>query len=133
MRGGIVAAAAALVVLAAGAWAQNSGAQTSGGQPAAPAQATPPGDAKVGQQLFLSDGCWECHGTAAQGGAITGPRLAHTALPFAAVLQQLRVPQNAMPPYEASVLPDSDVANIYAFLESLPAPQTAANIPLLSQ
>jgi mono/diheme cytochrome c family protein len=128
MRGGIVAAAAAFVVLAAAALAQNSGAQTSGGQPAAPQ-----GDAKAGQQLFLADGCWECHGTAAQGGAITGPRLAHTALPFAAVLQQLRVPQNAMPPYEASVIPDADVANIYAFLESLPASQTAANIPLLNQ
>jgi mono/diheme cytochrome c family protein len=128
MRGGIVVAAAVLVVLAAAALAQNSSAQTSSGQ-----QAAPQGDAKAGQQLFAADGCWECHGTAAQGGAISGPRLAHTALPFAAVLQQLRVPQNAMPPYEASVLSDNDVANIYAFLESLPAPQTAANIPLLSQ
>jgi mono/diheme cytochrome c family protein len=129
MRGGIVAAAAALLTLVAVAPAQDVLAQSGG----AAQQAAPKGDAKAGQQLFLSIGCWECHGSEAQGGAITGPRLAHTALPFAAVVQQLRVPQNAMPPYEPSVVSDADVANIYAWLESLPAPQTAANIPLLNK
>lgn len=123
MRVGIVAAAAALVAFATAASAQSSGGQ----------QAAPSGDAKAGQQTFLADGCWECHGTVAQGGVITGPRLAHTALPFAAVLQQLRVPQNAMPPYEASVVSDTDVANIYAWLELLPAPQAASSISLLNQ
>lgn len=133
MRVGIVAAAAALLGVVAAASVRNVEAQNAGGQSPGGQQATPPGDAKAGQKIFLADGCWECHGTVAQGGVISGPRLAHTALPFAAVLQQLRVPQNAMPPYEASVIPDADVANIYAFLESLPAPEPAANIPLLSQ
>jgi mono/diheme cytochrome c family protein len=130
MRGSIVAAAAAVVMFVAVAPARDVLAQngSGGGQ-----QAAPKGDAKEGQKLFLSVGCWECHGSEAQGGAITGPRLAHTALPFAAVLQQLRVPQNAMPPYEPSVVPDAQVADIYAWLESLPAPQTAGNIPLLSK
>ena len=123
MRVGIVAAAAALMAFAAAASAQNSETQ----------QGAPAGDAKAGQQIFLADGCWECHGTVAQGGVITGPRLAHTALPEAAVLQQLRVPQNAMPPYEASVVSDAQVADIYAWLESLPAPQSAASIPELNQ
>jgi mono/diheme cytochrome c family protein len=133
MRGGIVAAAAALLTLVAVAPARDAMAQNSGGdKSAASGQAAPQGDAKAGQQTFLSIGCWECHGQSAQGGAITGPRLAHTALPFAAVLQQLRVPQNQMPPYEAAVVSDADVANIYAWLESLPAPQTAGSIPLLS-
>lgn len=128
MRVGIVAAAAALVGVVAVSTVHDAGAQNSGGQ-----QAAPSGDAKAGQQTFLADGCWECHGTVAQGGVISGPRLAHTALPFAAVLQQLRVPQNAMPPYEASVVSDADVANIYAWLESLPAPPSASSIPLLNQ
>ena len=129
MRGGIVAAAAALVMFVAVAPARDVLAQNgNGGQ-----QAAPKGDAKEGQKLFAAIGCWECHGSEAQGGAITGPRLAHTALPFAAVLQQLRVPQNAMPLYEPAVVSDADVANIYAWLESLPAPQTAASIPLLNQ
>lgn len=129
MRGGIVAAAAALVMLVAVAPARDVVAQNSGGGQ----QAAPKGDAKAGQQLYVSIGCWECHGSQAQGGAVTGPRLAHTALPFPAVLQQLRVPQNAMPPYEPSVVSDEDVANIYVWLESLPAPQSAAGIPLLNQ
>ena len=132
MRGRIVAAAAAVVMLVAVAPARDVAAQNAGGQQAA-GQAAPHGDAKAGQQEFLAVGCWECHGTAAQGGMIAGPRLAHTQLPYEAVLHQLRVPRNAMPPYEATVVPDTEVANIYAWLESLPPPQSAANIPLLNQ
>jgi len=92
----------------------------------------PAGDAKAGQQVFMAIGCWECHGSVGQGGAVTGPRLAATALPYAAFAQQLRVPQNAMPPYEAKILSDADAANIYAFLKSLPPPQTAKDVPLLN-
>ena len=129
MRVGFVAAAAALLMLVAVAPARDVVAQQNAGG----GQSAPKGDAKAGQQLYTSIGCWECHGSQAQGGAVTGPRLAHTALPFAAVLQQLRVPQNAMPPYEPASVSDEGVANIYAWLESLPAPQSAASIPLLNQ
>jgi cytochrome c553 len=128
MRGSFVAAAAVLVFCASVVLAPSAGAQQNGGGQ----QAAPQGDAKAGQQTFMADGCWECHGTVAQGGVITGPRLAHTALPFAAVLQQLRTPQNAMPPYEPAILSDTDAANIYAWLKSLPAPPAASSIPLLS-
>jgi mono/diheme cytochrome c family protein len=127
MRVGFVAAAAALVICASAFLAPSAGAQQSSGQ-----QAAPQGDAKAGQTVYLADGCWECHGSVAQGGAITGPRLASTALPFDAVLQQLRTPQNAMPPYEASILSDAEAANIYAWLKSLPAAPAASSIPLLS-
>ncbi|HEY1506581.1 MAG TPA: cytochrome c [Stellaceae bacterium] len=127
MRVGFVAAAAAVVICASAVLAPHAGAQQSTGQ-----QAAPQGDAKAGQQVFQADGCWECHGTVAQGGAITGPRLAATALPFDAVLQQLRTPQNAMPPYEAAILSDGDAANIYAWLKTLPAAPAASSIPLLS-
>jgi hypothetical protein len=37
-----------------------------------------------------------------------------------------------MPPYEAKVLPDQDVADIYAFVKQLPAPRDAKDIPLLN-
>lgn len=90
------------------------------------------GNAKAGEQVYKAIGCWECHGSVAQGGAISGPRLADTALPYAAFLQQLRVPQNAMPPYEPKILSDKDAANIYAFLKSLPAASAAKDIPLLN-
>jgi mono/diheme cytochrome c family protein len=92
----------------------------------------PQGNATAGQRVFKAVGCWQCHGTVGQGGAITGPRLAATALPYAAFLQQLRVPANAMPAYEPKILSNADVANIYAWLKSLPAPKSAQDIPLLS-
>jgi hypothetical protein len=38
-----------------------------------------------------------------------------------------------MPPYEPGVLSDQDAANIYAFLQVLPEPQAAKDIPLLNQ
>ena len=92
----------------------------------------PAGDTKKGQQVYKAVGCWECHGTMGQGGAITGPRLADTALPYAAFLQQLRVPQNAMPPYEEKLVSNKDAADIYAFLKSIPASKPVADIPLLN-
>ncbi len=57
---------AMLVLAAAGAAAQTP-AQT-------PAQTTPAGDADAGKKLFVSLGCWTCHGYEGQGGA--GPRIA---------------------------------------------------------
>ncbi|MGH7035521.1 MAG: c-type cytochrome [Stellaceae bacterium] len=109
--------AGALAALATAAWAEEH---------------VPSGNAKAGQQEYMTIGCWECHGTQGQGGAITGPRLAETKLPYDAFLQQLRVPQNAMPPYEPKILSDADAANIYAFLKSLPAAPSAKDIPLLN-
>jgi mono/diheme cytochrome c family protein len=92
----------------------------------------PKGNVKTGQRVYLSVGCWECHGTVAQGGAISGPRLAATKMTYEAFVQQVRVPVNAMPPYEAKILSDADARNIYAFLESLPKAPSAKDIPLLS-
>jgi mono/diheme cytochrome c family protein len=92
----------------------------------------PSGNAKAGQQVYKAVGCWQCHGTIGQGGAVTGPRLAPTALPYAAYLQQLRTPQNAMPPYEPKILSDKDASDIYAYLKSVPAPKPVAEIPLLN-
>ncbi len=100
--------------------------------PALAQDTAPAGDAKAGQTTFLSVGCWQCHGTVGQGGATTGPQISGTALPYSAFVQQIRVPQNAMAPYEAKILPDSDVANIYAWLKSIPASKAAKDIPLLA-
>jgi hypothetical protein len=38
-----------------------------------------------------------------------------------------------MPPYTSKVVSDQDVADIYAFLKSLPPAPSAKNIPLLNQ
>jgi hypothetical protein len=46
-------------------------------------------------------------------------------------LQQLRHPRARMPIYTAVVMPDADVADIYAYLQSIPQGKPADQIPLL--
>ena len=73
-----------------------------------------------GKRLYVKYGCYECHGYAGQGGA--GPRIAPKVLPTAALIAYVRHPAGAMPPYTSKVAPDADLADIRAFLASLPAP-----------
>jgi ubiquinol-cytochrome c reductase cytochrome c subunit len=84
--------------------------------------AAPAGNAERGQKFFEVDGCYQCHGHIGHGGGRAGPRLAKTKLPFDAFLQQLRRPSNQMPPYEAAILSDQMVADIYAYVLTLPGP-----------
>ena len=93
--------------------------------------ASPSGDAARGKRLYAADGCYQCHGRAAQGARPTGPRLARTELPFSAFVQQLRQPSNVMPPYTRKVMSDKEVADIYAYVKSLPEPPKLADIPIL--
>ena len=94
-------------------------------------QATPKGDAVNGKKLFVSDGCYQCHGYEGQGSTATGPRLAPRPIPFAAFSKQLRRPSSEMPPYTAKVVTDAQLADIYAFLQSVPPPKDVDTIPLL--
>ena len=98
------------------------------------AQDAPQGDAANGKRIFLADGCFTCHGRAGQGGAYNGPApiLAHTALPFDGFKGQVRDPSNDMPAYSDAVLSDKDIADIYAFVESLPGPKSAKDFPILN-
>ena len=88
-----------------------------------------PGNAEAGKKLFVSYGCYQCHGYEAQGSNATGPRLGPRPIAFAAFSRYVRQPTGQMPPYTAKVVSDADLTNIYAFVSSRPAP--AANIPLL--
>jgi len=98
------------------------------------AQDAPQGDAANGKRIYLADGCFTCHGRSGQGGAYTGPApiLAHTALPFDGFKGELRNPANDMPAYSEAVLSDKDIADIYAFVESLPGPRSPKDIPILN-
>jgi ubiquinol-cytochrome c reductase cytochrome c subunit len=108
-----------------------AGAQTAA--PAAPAVAqAPAGNAETGRKQFVSYGCYQCHGLEAQGSSATGPRLAPKPIAWAAFTRYVRRPTNQMPPYTEKVVSDADLANIYAFLQSRPAPTPLANIPLLN-
>jgi len=97
----------------------------------APQRPVPPAPAGVdaGKKLFVSVGCYQCHGYEAQGSSATGPRLGPRAIPFAAFSRYVRQPTGQMPPYTVKVVSDTDLANIYAFVQSRPEP--AKEIPLL--
>ena len=89
------------------------------------------GDVEKGRKLFVSYGCYQCHGYEAQGSTATGPRLGPKPLPLAAFSRYVRQPGGQMPPYTAKVLTDPELAAIYAFVEARPAPQPVESIPLL--
>jgi ubiquinol-cytochrome c reductase cytochrome c subunit len=86
---------------------------------AAQAQDAPKGDAKAGLAAFQKYGCYSCHGIVGQGTLRDGPRL-NVALGYPAVLAQLRTPRYEMPAYTASQISDSGVADIFAYLGSIP-------------
>ena len=98
-----------------------------------PAQTVPQpkGDAEKGKTLFKSNGCFQCHGNEAQGGA-AGPRLGPDPLPFARLVAYARAPRGEMPPYTVKVMSDQDLADVYAFLQARPHPPAIGTIPLLA-
>ena len=81
--------------------------------------AQPAGDAKAGETAYMKLGCYSCHGVWGQGTWRDGPRL-NPPMPYEAMLQQLRTPRLEMPPYVASVVSDKSVADIHAYLKSVP-------------
>jgi mono/diheme cytochrome c family protein len=98
------------------------------------AQEAPPGDAGNGKRLYLATGCFTCHGRSGQGGAFNGPApsLAKTEMPFDAFKAQLRDPANDMPAYSTAVLSDQGIADMYAFVQSLPGARSAKDISILN-
>lgn len=124
----------ALLVITARSVAVAQGRADSGAQSANAAQKTdnaPTGNAKNGRAVYTTAGCYECHGREAHGGVGTGPKLGPAPIPFSAFVFQVRSPRDQMPPYTSKVLPDADLADIYAFVQSLPQPPKAESIPLL--
>jgi mono/diheme cytochrome c family protein len=94
----------------------------------------PTGNAQNGKKLFNGDGCYECHGRQGQGAAQTGAaRIGPPQLSFEGFQNYVRSPKNQMPPYTSKALPDQDLADIYAFLKSIPMPPKGKDIPLLNQ
>jgi len=99
---------------------------------------TPAGDATRGHQIFVAQGCYECHNYQGQGTGSRsprqnpGPNLAPAPIPYAAFVTQLRTPRVAMPPYDARLLSDRDVADIYAYLVAQRPAKDPRSIALLA-
>jgi mono/diheme cytochrome c family protein len=98
------------------------------------AQEAPPGDAAAGKRVYLADGCFLCHGRVGEGGALNGPApiIAKTEMPFDGFKGQLRSPSNDMPAYSEKIMSDKEVADVYAFLQSLPGRRPLGDVPILN-
>ena len=88
--------------------------------------------AENGKAAFIKNGCWQCHGFSAQGG-VTGPTLAPGPKPLSFISVFIRNSHGAMPPYQKAILSDADLADIYAYLQSIPQGKDYKSIPLLNQ
>ncbi len=105
-----------------------------GAQSASPppkADSAPAGNSQNGKKLFTSFGCFECHGHQAEGTPVGGPRLGPNPIPFSALVKYVRQPTGQMPPFTGKVVSDAELADIYAFLQSLPQPPKPDSIPAL--
>ena len=88
--------------------------------------------AEKGKIAFVQHGCWQCHGFQGQGG-VAGPKLAPEPLALETLTAFVRTSNRAMPPYMEAILSNEDLADIHAYLESIPKAPDPKGIPLLNQ
>jgi mono/diheme cytochrome c family protein len=91
--------------------------------------------AEKGKVAYIQHGCWQCHGFVGQGSTASsgGKVLAPDPMPFEAFSAFVRSTNRSMPPYSEKMLPNEDLADIYAYLQTIPKPTDYKSIPLLSQ
>ena len=98
------------------------------------ASAQQPSAAK-GKEKSLAVGCFTCHGRAGQGGALNyiAPPLVGLNMNAEALAAFLRNTPGDMPPYAEAVLSNADVADVLAFIQSLPGRKDPKDFPLIQQ
>jgi mono/diheme cytochrome c family protein len=83
------------------------------------------------RRVYVTYGCYQCHGYEGQGGGIYGgPRIGPTKWPLMAFETQLRRPRGSaipMPAYAPEVLSEADLKRIYEYLRSIPSPSDATS------
>jgi ubiquinol-cytochrome c reductase cytochrome c subunit len=87
-------------------------------------------DAKTGYQLYMSRGCFQCHGTVGQGN-IHGPKLTPNAQAYEKFSTNTREPPNEMPPFSEKILSEAELRAIHVYVVSIPQPLAADSIKLL--
>jgi mono/diheme cytochrome c family protein len=94
--------------------------------------AAPAGDVAKGKASFERTGCWQCHGRQGQGGR-EGPRIASPVpLAWPAFSAFVRTTRADMPPYTEKVLSNQDLADMYAYVRSIPPAPDFKTIPILN-
>jgi mono/diheme cytochrome c family protein len=90
----------------------------------------PTGDAQRGKELYLRYSCYACHGYDGHGGA--GARLVPMQMTVERFTAYVHNPRQ-MPPYTDKILSDAQLADLFAYIKSLPVSPAAKDIPLLSR
>ena len=92
----------------------------------------PTGNAQAGKDLYLRYSCYACHRYDGNGGA--GARLVPLPMTVSRFTAYIRnPPRPQMPAYSSKLLSDAQLADIFAYIKSLPASADAKDIPLLAQ
>jgi len=122
---------ALVVVVVATLFATDAYPQGTGGAPGQQKPVTT-GNATRGKQLFLDYSCYACHGYNAQTG--NGQRLLPPRLTEQAFKLYIRAPRTQqMPAYSTKLISDTEAADIYAYILSLPREPELNDVPLLNQ
>jgi mono/diheme cytochrome c family protein len=109
-------------------WSASAGAQA----PAATKSTA--GNAQNGRAVFLRMACYYCHGTEGQGSiAGVGPRIALVPRSLDGFARYVRRPTGRMTAYSETILSDTELTDIYAFLRAQPPARPVSDIPLLEQ
>ena len=92
-------------------------------------------NAKKGKDAWMTYSCYACHGYSGNGG--NGPKLAQGGRfnNATALTNYVRNPPrpNLMPSYSNKVLQDAELADMFAFLKSIPASPAAKDVALLAE
>ena len=88
------------------------------------------GDASKGKELYVKYSCYACHGFDGHGGA--GARLVPMKMLLPVFTAYVRSPRQ-MPAYREKMMPDSDLADVWAYIKTIPESPPAKSIPLLNQ
>jgi mono/diheme cytochrome c family protein len=90
------------------------------------------GNATAGQDAFMKYTCYGCHGFSGQNGP--GARLVPMRMTQSGFINYVRNPRTRqMPSYSPKVLSDGQLADVYAYIKTLPASRAAKDIPELNQ
>ena len=93
---------------------------------------SPAGNATAGKDLYVKFNCYACHGFSGQNGS--GARLVPMKMTQATFTAFVHKGRGQMPPYSEKVLADAQLADVYAYVKTLPDKTPAAkSIPVLSK
>ena len=90
------------------------------------------GNAENGKKLFVTYFCWSCHGSNGRAGG-TGPAITPSTRSAEDLIKYVRKPRGPMPPYTSKSISDQELADIAAFMRTVPKDPDPKTIPLLNQ